>query len=142
MTAGTARTGPLRPYRAIVSARFRVLLHYRAAAIAGVWTQVMFGLVLVMIYEGFYRSSSAAAQPMAFSQVASYVWLNQALIAMLPWNTDPEVRAMVRSGGVAYELCRPVDLYGLWFVRVLAWRTARRCCARSRWRSSRWPCCR
>jgi ABC-2 type transport system permease protein len=101
-----------------------MLLAYRAAAIAGVWTQAMFGLVLIMIYEGFYRSSPAAAQPMAFSQVVSYVWLNQALLAMLPWNADPDVRAMVRSGGVAYELCRPVDLYGLWYARAVAHRTA------------------
>ena len=40
----------MRPYLAIVSARFRMLLQYRAAAIAGLWTQVFFGLVLIMIY--------------------------------------------------------------------------------------------
>ena len=44
----------------VVSARFRVLLQYRAAAIAGLGTQIFFGLVLVMIYEAFYRSSTAA----------------------------------------------------------------------------------
>jgi ABC-2 type transport system permease protein len=114
----------LGPYRAIVSARFRMMLQYRAAAIAGLWTQVFFGLVLIMVYESFYRSSSAAVQPMALDRVVSYVWLGQALLAMIPWNAEPEVRAMVRSGAVAYELCRPVDLYWLWFVRGLAWRTA------------------
>jgi ABC-2 type transport system permease protein len=31
---------------------------------------------------------------------------------------------MVRSGAVAYELCRPVDLYGLWYARAVAHRTA------------------
>jgi ABC-2 type transport system permease protein len=61
---------------------------------------------------------------MSFPQLASYVWLGQALLAMQPWNADPELRAMVRSGAVAYELCRPVGLYGLWFARALAWRTA------------------
>ena len=69
---------------------------------------------------------------MAFAQVASYVWLGQALLAMLPWNVDAEIRAMIRSGAVAYELCRPIDLYGLWFARALAQRTAptraARCC--------------
>jgi ABC-2 type transport system permease protein len=43
---------------------------------------------------------------------------------MLPWNADADLRAMVRSGAVAYELCRPIDLYSLWYVRALAWRTA------------------
>jgi ABC-2 type transport system permease protein len=113
----------LRPYRAILSARFRMFLQYRAAALAGLWTQVFFGLVLLMIYEAFYRSSTAL-QPMTFAEVVSYVWLGQALLAMLPWNADAEIRAMVRSGAVAYELCRPIDLYFLWYARALAWRTA------------------
>lgn len=113
----------LRPYRAILSARFRMLLQYRAAALAGLWTQIFFGVVLLMIYEGFYQSTTAR-QPMAFADVVSYVWLGQALLAMLPWNADAELRAMVRSGAVAYELCRPIDLYSLWFARALAWRTA------------------
>jgi ABC-2 type transport system permease protein len=114
----------LRPYTAIVSVRFRMLLQYRAAAIGGLFTQVVFGLVLIMIYEAFYRSAPAAARPMVFAQVASYVWLGQALLAMLPWNADAELRAMVRSGAVAYELCRPIDLYGMWYARAVAQRTA------------------
>ncbi|HEX7837265.1 MAG TPA: ABC-2 family transporter protein [Kofleriaceae bacterium] len=116
-------TGVLRPYRAIVSARFRMLLQYRAAAVAGLWTQVFFGLTLIMIYEAFYRSSTAAP-PMALPRLVTYVWLGQALLAMLPWNADPEVREMVRSGAIAYELARPIDLYGLWYARAVAQRTA------------------
>jgi ABC-2 type transport system permease protein len=114
----------LRPYLAIVAARFRTLLQYRAAAIAGLWTQIVFGLVLIMIYEAFYRSAPASAQPMTFAQVTSYVWLGQGLLAMLPWNADNELKALIRSGAVAYELCRPVDLYGLWYARAFAHRTA------------------
>ena len=53
----------LRPYSAIVSARFRMLLQYRAAAVAGLWTQVFFGFVLLMIYEAFY-GSTAVPPPM------------------------------------------------------------------------------
>lgn len=114
-----------RPYLAIVSARFRMLLQYRAAAVGGIWTQIFFGLVFLGIYDAFYRSSTPdRAHPMSFAQVVNYVWLGQALWAMLPWNADAEVRAMVRSGAVAYELCRPVDLYGWWYARALAWRTA------------------
>jgi len=43
---------------------------------------------------------------------------------MLPWNVDGDIRAMIRTGTIAYELCRPVDLYSLWFARAVAWRTA------------------
>ncbi|HMG56262.1 MAG TPA: hypothetical protein VK601_22335 [Kofleriaceae bacterium] len=120
----TAAAGRLAPYRALFGARFRMLLQYRAAALGGLWTQTFFGVGLIMVYEAFYRSSLAAAQPMAFGQITAYVWLGQALFAMLPWSVDGEIRAMMRSGAVAYELCRPVDLYTWWYARALAQRTA------------------
>jgi ABC-2 type transport system permease protein len=113
----------MKPYLAIFSARFRMMLQYRAAAIAGLWTQIFFGMVMIMVYEAFYHSTGRT-QPMSLPQIVSYVWLGQVLLALLPWNADPEMRAMVRSGAVAYELCRPIDLYNLWFARAMAWRTA------------------
>lgn len=113
----------MKAYLALVSARFRTLLQYRAAAVAGFGTQLFFGLIFIMVYEGFYRSSGAP-QPMAYPDVVTYVWLGQAFLAILPWNVDAEIRAMIRSGGVAYELLRPLDLYNVWYCRALAWRTA------------------
>lgn len=114
----------LRPYLAIIGTRFRMLLQYRAAALAGLWTQAYFGAMLIMIYEAFYAGSDPAARPMTMGQIVSYVWLGQVLFCMLPWNADAEVRDLIRSGAVAYELCRPVDLYSFWFARALALRTA------------------
>lgn len=120
----TAVPGRLAPYRALFAARFRMLLQYRAAALGGLFAQVAFGLILIMIYEAFYRSSHPAARPMAFGPIASYVWLGQAVIMMLPWNVDVEMRAMMRTGAVSHELCRPVDLYTWWYARAAAQRTA------------------
>lgn len=111
------------PYLAIVGARFRMLLQYRAAAFAGFATQLFWGLIRVMIFEAFYRSTTAA-QPMGLADVVSYVWLGQAMFALLPWSVDADVRALIRTGTVAYELVRPVDLYALWFSRSVAARLA------------------
>lgn len=108
---------------AVISAKVRMLLQYRAAAIAGFTTQAFFGLVAIMYYQAFYDSSTAT-QPISLRQVVSYIWLGQAMLAMLPWNSDPEVRSIIRSGAVAYELLRPIDLYNLWYCRAVAMRTA------------------
>jgi ABC-2 type transport system permease protein len=110
-------------YRAFFSARCRTLLQYRAAAAAGFGTQLFWGLIRMMIFEAFYRSSTAQ-QPMSYADVVTYIWLGQALLAMLPWNPDMEIRALIRSGNVAYELLRPLDLYSLWYVRAVAMRAA------------------
>jgi len=113
----------MRPHFAMLSARFRLLLQYRAAALAGLGTQLFFGAVLAAVMRSFYRSADVAP-PMNLAHVVSYIWLGQAFFALLPWRGDPDIVALVRSGGVAYELLRPVNLYGLWFARAVAMRLA------------------
>jgi ABC-2 type transport system permease protein len=107
------------PYLALLSARYRTLLQYRAAALAGAGTQLFWGGIRIMILLAFYRGSSAE-QPMEPADVVTYVWLGQAFLALLPWNHDLELERQIRSGGVAYELLRPLDLYAFWFVGTLA----------------------
>lgn len=113
----------MRGYLAIFAARFRSHLQYRAAALGGLFTQGFFALVRIMVLDAFYRSTSAP-QPMAFQDVVGYVWIGQATLLLVPWNVDIDVRDQMRSGAVAYELCRPLDLYTVWYVRALALRTA------------------
>lgn len=113
----------MKPYLSYLSARFRAMLQYRAAAFAGMVTQVFWGFIRIMILEAFY-SSSQAAQPMSFSQVVAYVWLGQAFLGLFPWNVDREIQSMIKTGGVSYELLRPLDLYWIWYFRAIAWRSA------------------
>ena len=112
-----------RPYLAVLSARYRMLLQYRAAALAGFGTQLFWGAIRLMILAAFYDASTRT-QPMSMSDIVPYVWLGQALFAMLPWNVDAELVQKIRDGSVAYELLRPLDLYTFWYARTLALRTA------------------
>lgn len=109
-------------YLAIIAARFRALLQYRAAALAGLFTQVFFGLVRIMVLRAFYAASVTA--PISLPRVVTYVWLGQATLLLVPWRTDEDVAEQINTGNVVYELTRPLDLYGVWFARSLAWRTA------------------
>lgn len=111
------------PYLAVMVARCRLLLQYRAAAFASLCTQFFWGLMRVMVFTAFYAQvSNPESLPMTLPQVITYTWLVQAFLVLLPWNIDPQVQQLVRSGHVAYELMRPLDLYALWFSRALAWR--------------------
>jgi len=113
----------MKPIRAIFGARFRGLLQYRTAAVAGLTTQFFWGLIRIMIFDAFYRSTTVH-QPMEYSQVVAYIWLGQAFFALLPQWMDPEIQESLKTGTVAYEMLRPVGLYELWFARNLASRTA------------------
>jgi ABC-2 type transport system permease protein len=115
----------VRPYLALFRARFRALLQYRAAALAGFGTQLFFGLVKVMVLGAFYANSTRPP-PITLAQAITYTWLAQSFFHLLPFTAypDPEVRDLIRTGHVAYELARPLDLHGLWMARALAARTA------------------
>jgi len=109
----------VRAYAALIGARFRMHLQYRAAAVAGLVTQVFWGIIRILIFAAFFRSTTAS-QPMTYPEVVTYIWLSQALLRLVPWYAgDPDVRAAIRTGTVAYELLRPVDLYWTWFVRII-----------------------
>ena len=121
MAAGAAS---LRSYSAVFAARFMLMLQYRAAAAAGFATQCWWGMIKVMVFAAFFYGVSPN-QPLTFPQVMAYVWLGQAFLMLMPWWGDPEIAEMVRSGSVAYERLRPLDTYFFWYVRAMAWITAR-----------------
>lgn len=111
----------MKPYLALFKSRFLTLLQYRIAALAGIGTQVFWGIVKVMVLTAFY-AYAPDGQPISLEQAIIFIWIGQAILPLLPWNIDREIDAQVRTGNVAYELIRPVDLYQCWFVRGLALR--------------------
>lgn len=114
----------LLPYLSTFAARFQIMLQYRAAALAGFVTQCWWGGLKVMVYAVFYAHTSGDV-PMTLAQAVTYTWLAQALFNLQPWTVDPDVNAAVRTGGISYDRLRPVDTYSWWFVRAMAWMTAR-----------------
>jgi len=114
----------MRAYASYFKVRLKTGLQYRTAGWAGVATQFFWGFMLLMVYEAFYRSSGSV-QPISMEQLAVYVWLQQAFLAfVMLWYRDNELFDLILNGNVAYELCRPVNLYGFWYARLLAQRLA------------------
>src|SRR5262245_7107622 len=113
----------MKAYTSILASRFQMLLQYRAAAGAGIVTQIFWGLVRTMIFDAFYRSSTGP-QPLSHEQTIAYIWLGQAMLLLTILSADADVAAMIRNGSVAYEMTRPLDLYTLWFSRALSGRAA------------------
>lgn len=100
--------------------RFIAGLQYRAAALAGIATQFFWGVMNILLFRVFYQENSAAF-PMTFRAFSSYIWLQQAFLALyMPWIFENEIFHTITDGGIAYELCRPIDIYNMWFVRNMA----------------------
>jgi len=114
----------LKPYLALFRIRFINSLQYRAAALAGVSTQFAWGFMEILAFSAFYRADPAAF-PMRFSEMVSYIWMQQAFLSLFSaWYWETEISESITQGSIAYEMVRPMSLYGRWFSMQTANRLA------------------
>ena len=106
----------MKAYLSVFRMRLRMETQYRGAVLGGIVCQVFFGLILISVYRALYAGKP---QPLPFSHVATYVWLQQAFFRML-LSSDADLMDKVRTGAIAYDLCRPVRLYGFYYARIMA----------------------
>lgn len=110
----------MKQYISFFKLKFATGLQYKAAAIAGLATQIFFGFVFIMVYVAFYGSGTNDVD-ITLRELIQYMWLGQAFFSLIfVWHKDNEILNMIKNGNVAYELCRPQNLYVMWFVRILA----------------------
>lgn len=110
----------MKKYLSFFRLRFSMGLQYRVAAVAGIATQFVWGFLEIMVFKAFYEGD-AGAFPMTFSATASYIWMQQAFLAFFAaWMMENEIFDSIVNGNVAYELCRPIRVYNMWFTRSLA----------------------
>jgi len=115
----------MKKYFSFFKIRFINGFQYRAAAYAGVVTQFAWGFMEILMFKAFYKDNPHSF-PMEFSQLSSYIWLQQAFLALfMLWMYDNDIFVSITSGNVAYELTRPLDLYNMWFTKNLAVRLSR-----------------
>lgn len=115
----------MKKYLALFRIRFTANLQYRAAALGGIATQFAWGFMLILSFSAFHRANPSAF-PMPFSQTVSYIWLQQAFLALfMVWFFESDIFAAITEGNIAYELARPMDLYGKWFCQSAANRLSR-----------------
>ena len=125
MSCATERKGYVKKYLTFFRIQFSGALQYRAAALGGITTQFAWGFMSILLYKAFY-TENAVAFPRSFDALVSYIWLQQAFLAIfMLWFLDNDIFAVIRNGNVAYELVRPIDLYNMWFVKNAAVRLAK-----------------
>lgn len=106
----------MKAYLSAFRMRLKMETQYRGAVVGGVICQVFFGLVLVALYRALYAGKP---QSMPIGAVTTYVWLQQAFFRMM-LASDSELMDKIRTGAIAYDLCRPVQMYGYYYARIMA----------------------
>lgn len=113
------------PYLSLFRIRFINNLQYRTAALAGLATQFVWGLMQLLAFKAFYTTNPHAF-PMLFEHTVAYIWLQQAFLALfMMWFYEMDIFDLITNGNVAYELSRPIDIYWKWFMQTLASRSSK-----------------
>ncbi|MGW2173576.1 ABC transporter permease [Streptomyces sp. NPDC001705] len=115
------RVGSGRLYVAVAAGGFRRYATYRAATAAGVFTNTVFGLILVYTYLALWEENPQLGG-YDQAQAVTFVWLGQALLAALAiggGGFEDELMERIRTGDIAVDLYRPADLQLWWLAADL-----------------------
>ncbi|QDQ11778.1 ABC transporter permease [Streptomyces spectabilis] len=115
------RTGRFRLYAAVAGGNFRRFATYRMATLAGVFTNTVFGVILAYTYKALWDERPGLGG-YDQAQALTYVWLGQALlmtVAAMGGGFEADLMERIRTGDVATDLHRPVDLQAWWLASDL-----------------------
>ncbi|MEU3960553.1 ABC-2 family transporter protein [Streptomyces buecherae] len=106
----------MRLHMAVIASGFRRYATYWAATAAGVFTNTVFGFIVAYTYIALWNQRPQLGG-YDLAQAVTFVWLGQALLAtsaLMGGGFHEELQERIRSGDVAVDLYRPVDLQLWW----------------------------
>ncbi|MET8827457.1 ABC-2 family transporter protein [Streptomyces sp. NPDC004610] len=113
--------GSGRLYLAVAASGVRRYATYRVATAAGVFTNTVFGIILVYTYLALWdQRPHLGGYDQA--QAVTYVWLGQALLSTMAiggGGFEDELMDRIRTGDIAIDLYRPADLQLWWLATDL-----------------------
>lgn len=109
----------MRIYLELARLAFQQQFAYRAATLAGLFTNAIFGLMLTFVYLALYASQPAGASVGGFTDIdtVTYVWIGQGLIMPVYLWGWWEVIATIRTGAVVSDMLKPTDYFTYWLAR-------------------------
>ena len=110
----------MRLYLEVARRSFRRHLTYRAATLAGLFTNAVFGVLIASVFSALYDGSSAAdVAGFTVSEALTFVWIAQSLLVVVSLWGWWEISASIKSGDVVSDLMKPIDYFAYWLSRDL-----------------------
>ena len=108
----------LRFYIEVARTAFRRQLIYRWANIAGLITNIVFGIIFSYVMIALFQVRSMAGG-YDLKDALRYVWLVQSLVMVVLTFGWYDLMLTIRSGEVVSDLSKPCDFYWYWFSREI-----------------------
>ncbi len=111
----------MRLYLELARRSFQQTLTYRGAAVAGTFTNGVFGIMIASVFLALYQSQSSddAVQGWTRDQTITLVWINQSMLMTVYLWGWWEVTRNIQSGAIVTELLKPYDYFTYWLSRDL-----------------------
>jgi ABC-2 type transport system permease protein len=103
-------------YLAVARGSFRRYSTYRAATLAGAFTNTVFGFILAYTFLALWQARPGLGGYDA-SAAVTYIWVSQALlvtVAVWGGGFQDDIQERFRTGDIAIDLYRPVDFQAWW----------------------------
>ncbi len=109
----------VRLYVEVARSSFRRYLAYRSATLAGLFTNSVFGALLASVYIALFRDreSGATVAGFALTDLMTFVWISQSLIAVVSLWGWWDIAQSIQSGDVVSDFMKPFNYYGYWVAR-------------------------
>ena len=105
--------------RAAFGAGFKRYSTYRQAAIAGAFTNTVFGSIKLGILFALAAGNGGHVVGYDRASLATYTWVSQGIIAVVVMFQWTDVSERVLSGNIAIDLLRPLDPQRYWLAHDL-----------------------
>jgi ABC-2 type transport system permease protein len=106
----------MRLFWELIKVAFQQQLTYRAATLAGLATNIFFGLLRVAVLVALYGARQEVGG-LSVRDAITFTGLSQAIIAYLSIFGWYEVTRSVSSGDVSADLLKPMDYFTFWLAR-------------------------
>lgn len=110
---------PAQAAGAMARAGFSRWATYRQAAVAGMFTNTVFGIIKLSVLLAVIDETGGTVAGYDHASLSTYVWVSQGLIAVVFVFGWSELALRVRTGDIAIDLARPVDLQLSWLATDL-----------------------
>lgn len=111
----------MRLYLEVAKRSFRQQLTYRAATLAGLFTNSVFGVFLATVFIALYESGGIPANESVagwtVSQTVTMTWINQSIIMLVFMWGWWEIAVTIQSGAVVTDMLKPMSFFTYWLSR-------------------------
>ncbi|MDP9363958.1 MAG: ABC-2 family transporter protein [Chloroflexota bacterium] len=110
----------MRLYLEVARLSFRRHLAYRAATLAGLFTNAVFGVMIATVFRALYDGGNdSTVAGFSLPEALTFVWAAQSLIMVVYLWGWWEVAAAVKTGDIVVDLMKPYAFQGYWLGRDL-----------------------